>query len=53
MPDSLTNEVTTLPIAAITAWMLINSSHSTVQPLNDKEKAVLIQEMVGIVISDT
>ena len=53
MPDSLTNEVTMLPIAAITAWMLTNSFHYIIQRLNDKEKAVLIQEMVGIVISDT
>ena len=52
MPDSLTNEVTMLPIAAITAWMLTNSFHYIIQRLNDKEKAVLIQEMGGIAISD-
>ncbi len=52
VPDYLTDEeAAALPIAAITAWMAINTFQPIGQPLTDKDKVVLLQGTGGVSIS--
>ncbi|KAI0509062.1 hypothetical protein F5B22DRAFT_638255 [Xylaria bambusicola] len=52
VPDYLTDdEAACLPIAAVTAWMGINSFQPMGQPLRGKDKVVLLQGTGGVAIS--
>ncbi|KAI1771901.1 alcohol dehydrogenase [Hypoxylon cercidicola] len=52
VPEHLTdNEAATLPIAAVTAWMAINTFQPIGQPLTGKDKVVLLQGTGGVSIS--
>jgi len=49
VPDYLSDaEAATLPIAAVTAWMAINSFQPLGQPLKGKGKFVLLQGTGGV-----
>jgi NADPH:quinone reductase-like Zn-dependent oxidoreductase len=52
IPEYLTDgEACTLPIAAVTAWMSMNTFQPMGQPLNGKEYVVLLQGTGGVSIS--
>ncbi|XXH00503.1 hypothetical protein Hte_006849 [Hypoxylon texense] len=52
VPDYLADdEAATLPIAAVTAWMAINTFQPVGQPLKGKDKVVLLQGTGGVSIS--
>ncbi|KAI0433838.1 hypothetical protein F5Y09DRAFT_328671 [Xylaria sp. FL1042] len=52
VPDYLTDgEAACLPIAAVTAWMAINSFQPIGQPLRGKDKVVLLQGTGGVSVS--
>ncbi|KAI1137577.1 alcohol dehydrogenase [Hypoxylon sp. FL0543] len=52
VPDYLTDEeAAALPIAAVTAWMALNTFQPIGQPLNGKDKVVLLQGTGGVSIS--
>lgn len=52
VPDYLTDdEASCLPIAAVTAWMSINTFQPMGQPLTGKDKVVLLQGTGGVSIS--
>jgi NADPH:quinone reductase-like Zn-dependent oxidoreductase len=52
VPEYLSDEeVACLPVAAVTAWMSINSFQPLGEPLKGKEKVVLIQGTGGVAIS--
>jgi NADPH:quinone reductase-like Zn-dependent oxidoreductase len=52
VPDYLSDdEVACLPIAAVTAWMSINSFQPLGQPLRGSDKAVLLQGTGGVAVS--
>lgn len=52
VPDYLKDEeAAALPIAAVTAWMAINTFQPMGQPLRGKEKVVLLQGTGGVAIS--
>ncbi|KAH7034562.1 chaperonin 10-like protein [Microdochium trichocladiopsis] len=52
VPDYLSDaEAATLPIAAVTAWMAINSFQPIGQPLQGEDKYVLLQGTGGVSIS--
>lgn len=52
VPDYLSDEeASTLPIAAVTAWMALNTFQPVGQPLVGKEKVVLLQGTGGVSIS--
>lgn len=52
VPDYMTDdEASTLPIAAVTAWMALNSFQPVGQPLEGKDKVVLLQGTGGVAIS--
>ncbi|KAK5630456.1 hypothetical protein RRF57_006171 [Xylaria bambusicola] len=52
VPEYLTDdEAACLPIAAVTAWMGINSFQPMGQPLQGKDKVVLLQGTGGVAIS--
>lgn len=51
-PSHLTAaEASTLPIAAVTAWMSLNSFQPIGQPIRDMDKAVLLQGTGGVSIA--
>ncbi|KAH9894711.1 oxidoreductase [Xylariomycetidae sp. FL2044] len=52
VPDYLSDEeASALPIAAVTAWMSINTFQPVGQPLTGKDKVVLVQGTGGVAIS--
>ncbi|KAK8857329.1 NAD(P)-binding protein [Apiospora arundinis] len=52
VPDYLSDEeAACLPIAAVTAWMSINSFQPLGQPMSGKDKVVLLQGTGGVAIS--
>ncbi|OTA99279.1 hypothetical protein M426DRAFT_325262 [Hypoxylon sp. CI-4A] len=52
VPEYLTDaEAATLPIAAVTAWMALNTFQPIGQPINGKEKVVLLQGTGGVSIA--
>lgn len=52
VPDYLTDEeAAALPIAAVTAWMAINTFQPMGQPLKGRDKVVLLQGTGGVSIS--
>ncbi|KAI0127044.1 hypothetical protein BJ170DRAFT_702560 [Xylariales sp. AK1849] len=52
VPDYLSDEeAACLPIAAVTAWMSINSFQAIGQPLTGKEKVVLLQGTGGVSVA--
>ncbi|RYP56347.1 hypothetical protein DL769_009931 [Monosporascus sp. CRB-8-3] len=52
VPEYLTNEeAASLPIAAVTAWMALNTFQPMDQPLTGKDKVVLLQGTGGVAIS--
>ncbi|KAI0839444.1 alcohol dehydrogenase [Hypoxylon sp. FL0890] len=52
VPDYLTDEeAAALPIAAVTAWMALNTFQPIGQPLTGKDKVVLLQGTGGVSIS--
>ncbi|KAI1407507.1 alcohol dehydrogenase [Hypoxylon sp. FL1857] len=52
VPDYLTDEeAAALPIAAVTAWMALNTFQPIGQPLSGKDKVVLLQGTGGVSIS--
>jgi NADPH:quinone reductase-like Zn-dependent oxidoreductase len=52
VPHYLTDEeASTLPVAAVTAWMALNTFQPLGFPLNGREKIVLIQGTGGVSVS--